>query len=101
MGPAASPAGSTPTSPSLAVPSAWRPATRGRRKRTADEDLGWTMGRIHTSGHIPARGLEVEIEWTVIGDGIEDCVRERAGDLVRRPGPLHRFAQAARRIGLD
>ena len=30
------------------------------------------MGRIHTSGQIPARGLEVEIEWTVIGDGIED-----------------------------
>jgi hypothetical protein len=30
------------------------------------------MGRIHTSGQILARGLEVEIEWTVIGDGIED-----------------------------
>ena len=44
----------------------------GQEKSQSDEDLGWIMGRIHTSGQIPARGLEVEIEWTVIGDGIED-----------------------------
>lgn len=35
-------------------------------------DLGWMMGRIHTSGRIAARGLEVELEWTVVGNGIED-----------------------------
>jgi subtilisin family serine protease len=44
----------------------------GQEKSQSQEDLGWIMGRIHTSGQIPARGLEVEIEWTVIGDGIED-----------------------------
>ncbi len=44
----------------------------GQEKSQTDEDLGWIMGRIHTSGQIPARGLEVELEWTVIGDGIED-----------------------------
>ena len=44
----------------------------GQEKAQAEADLGWIMGRIHTSGQIPARGLEVEIEWTVIGDGIED-----------------------------
>lgn len=44
----------------------------GQEKSQSEEDLGWIMGRIHTSGQIPARGLEVEIEWTVIGDGIED-----------------------------
>jgi len=44
----------------------------GQEKARADGDLGWIMGRIHTSGRIPARGLEVEIEWTVVGDGIED-----------------------------
>lgn len=44
----------------------------GQEKPQSDDDLGWIMGRIHTSGKIPARGLEVEIEWTVIGDGIED-----------------------------
>lgn len=44
----------------------------GQEKSHSEEDLGWIMGRIHTSGQIPAAGLEVELEWTVIGDGIED-----------------------------
>jgi subtilisin family serine protease len=44
----------------------------GQEKSQTEGDLGWIMGRIHTSGQIPSRGLEVEIEWTVIGDGIED-----------------------------
>ncbi len=44
----------------------------GQEKSQSEQDLGWIMGRIHTSGQIPARGLEVEIEWTVIGDGLED-----------------------------
>ncbi|HEX5736367.1 MAG TPA: S8 family serine peptidase [Blastocatellia bacterium] len=44
----------------------------GQEKSQTEGDLGWVMGRIHTSGQIPARGLEVELEWTVVGDGIED-----------------------------
>ncbi|WP_299531852.1 S8 family serine peptidase [Ulvibacterium sp.] len=36
------------------------------------EDLGHFMGRIHTSGRIPANGLEKDIEWIVKGDGIVD-----------------------------
>ena len=44
----------------------------GQEKAQFEGDLGWIMGRIHTSGRIPSRGLEVEIEWVVIGDGIED-----------------------------
>ena len=44
----------------------------GQEKSQNASDFGWIMGRIHTSGQIPARGLEVELEWTVIGDGIED-----------------------------
>src|SRR5688572_9881766 len=44
----------------------------GQEQAQSEGDLGWIMGRIHTSGRIPARGLEVEIEWAVIGDGIED-----------------------------
>jgi subtilisin family serine protease len=35
-------------------------------------DLGYTMGRIHTSGQIPASGLETDIEWQVVGNGISD-----------------------------
>ena len=44
----------------------------GQEKAEADGDLGWIMGRIHAQGRVPARGLEVELEWTVVGDGIED-----------------------------
>lgn len=44
----------------------------GQEAAQEEGDLGWIMGRIHTSGQIPARGLEVELEWTVVGNGIED-----------------------------
>jgi subtilisin family serine protease len=44
----------------------------GQEKSQDQGDLGWIMGRIHTSGQIPARGLEAELEWTVVGDGLED-----------------------------
>ena len=30
------------------------------------------MGRIHSSGQIAASGLAIDLEWTVIGNGIED-----------------------------
>ncbi len=68
----------------------------GQEKARADGDLGWIMGRIHTSGQIPARGLEVEIEWTVVGDGIEDwseneleiwySAQDRFGVSLKPPG---------------
>ena len=35
-------------------------------------DIGWIMGRIHSSGHVQARGLDVELEWTVVGNSIID-----------------------------
>ena len=44
----------------------------GQESAQDEGDLGWMMGRIHASGQIPARGLEVELEWTVVGNGIED-----------------------------
>jgi subtilisin family serine protease len=44
----------------------------GQEAAQEDGDLGWIMGRVHTSGRIPSRGLEVELEWTVVGNGIED-----------------------------
>jgi len=37
-----------------------------------DEDVGWIMGRIHSSGRIMSRGLSVELEWVVVGNGIAD-----------------------------
>jgi subtilisin family serine protease len=44
----------------------------GQESAQEEGDLGWTMGRIHAAGRVASRGLEVELEWTVVGDGIED-----------------------------
>ncbi|MCY7376885.1 MAG: S8 family serine peptidase, partial [Pyrinomonadaceae bacterium] len=35
-------------------------------------DMGYVMGRIHTSGKILARGLTNDIEWLVVGNGRMD-----------------------------
>jgi len=35
-------------------------------------DIGFLMGRIHTSGTIEAKGLSRDLEWIVVGNGIED-----------------------------
>jgi subtilisin family serine protease len=35
-------------------------------------DLGFLTGRIHASGQIAARGLETDLEWLVVGNGIAD-----------------------------
>ncbi|MGP1354529.1 MAG: S8 family serine peptidase [Parasphingopyxis sp.] len=44
----------------------------GQEQAEHDEDVGWIMGRIHTNGRIEARGLESELEWVVVGNGIAD-----------------------------
>lgn len=44
----------------------------GQEAATAPDDFGWVMGRIHTSGKIPARGLDVDIDLVVAGNGITD-----------------------------
>lgn len=44
----------------------------GQEKPEFDQDLGFIMGRIHTSGRVPARGLTADIEWLVLGTGIHD-----------------------------
>lgn len=35
-------------------------------------DLGYLTGRIHASGRISAKGLEADLEWQVVGNGIAD-----------------------------
>jgi subtilisin family serine protease len=35
-------------------------------------DLAFLMGRIHASGQVGARGLETDLEWQVVGNGITD-----------------------------
>ena len=44
----------------------------GQEVAAFEGDSGFVMGRIHTSGHIPARDLVKDIEWLVVGNGIAD-----------------------------
>jgi subtilisin family serine protease len=44
----------------------------GQERGETEEDVGWVMGRIHSSGIIPAPGLERDLEWVVMGNGVMD-----------------------------
>lgn len=44
----------------------------GQEKSTTPEDMGYIMGRIHTSGKIQSSGLNNDIEWFVAGNQIVD-----------------------------
>lgn len=44
----------------------------GQEKALSENDLGYTMGRIHTKGKIDATGLTRDVFWTVVGDGRAD-----------------------------
>ena len=44
----------------------------GQESAERDDDFGWVMGRIHSGGSVPSKGLEVDLDWTVIGNGIAD-----------------------------
>jgi subtilisin family serine protease len=44
----------------------------GQEKGESPDDIGWVMGRVHTSGRVPATGLAVDVEWVVAGNGLVD-----------------------------
>lgn len=44
----------------------------GQEAPRFEGDLGYLTGRIHASGRVPSRGLEVDLEWQVVGNGIVD-----------------------------
>ncbi|MFT3924094.1 MAG: S8 family serine peptidase [Myxococcales bacterium] len=44
----------------------------GQEKAEREDDLGFVMGRIHTSGRIPSAGLDMNIGWIVVGNGKAD-----------------------------
>ena len=44
----------------------------GQEVAAFEGDSGFVLGRIHTSGQIPARDLIKDIEWLVVGNGIAD-----------------------------
>jgi subtilisin family serine protease len=45
----------------------------GQERALSENDLGFTMGRIHTRRKIEATGLTKDIRWVVVGDGIADA----------------------------
>jgi subtilisin family serine protease len=44
----------------------------GQERADKPGDLGYILGRIHTSGCIAAKGLNHDIEWMVAGDNVMD-----------------------------
>jgi subtilisin family serine protease len=44
----------------------------GQERGESADDLGWIMGRVHSSGRIAAADLSADIEWNVVGNGRAD-----------------------------
>lgn len=44
----------------------------GQEGAATPSDIGWIMGRIHSGGRVASRGLDVDLEWIVVGDSIAD-----------------------------
>lgn len=44
----------------------------GQEAASNPDDIGYVLGRIHTSGRIASRGLEARLEWQVVGNGFAD-----------------------------
>lgn len=83
----------------LAVPGRSVCAAAGNAGQEVAEfegDRGYVMGRIHTSGRLPARGLDADIEWLVIGNGMVDVSEN---ELEIWYGAQDRFAVSLRPPG--
>ena len=70
----------------------------GQEGPESEGDVGFIMGRIHTSGKIPARGLTRDLEWLVMGDGIMDLSEN---ELEIWYSPADRLAVSIRPPGGD
>ena len=70
----------------------------GQEKGESADDLGWIFGRIHASGRVEAKGLEVELDWVVVGDAIQDVSEN---ELELWYGPQDRFSVAVKQPGSD
>ncbi len=70
----------------------------GQEKAAFEGDVGFVMGRIHTSGRIAARGLNTDIEWLVVGNGVADLSEN---ELEIWYSPQDRFVISIRPPGMD
>jgi subtilisin family serine protease len=84
--------------PGICVSVAAGNSGQARAQTTDPNDYGWLMGQIHTSGQIPKAGLNLEIEWVVVGNGVLD-VSENEFELWY--GPQDRFTVDLRPPGMD
>lgn len=65
----------------------------GQEKPETPDDMGFVMGRIHTSGRIAARDLTQDVEWVVVGNSVAD-ISENELEFWYSPGD--RFAISVR-----
>ena len=65
----------------------------GQGKAENEQDMGWVMGRIHTSGQVKAAGLDTDIDWTVAGRDGKDFSEN---ELELWLSPQDRFAVSVR-----
>ncbi len=70
----------------------------GQEKAENPDDIGFIMGRIHTSGKIAARGLVNDIDWVVVGNGAIDVSEN---ELELWYSPSDRFAVSVKPPGQD
>lgn len=70
----------------------------GQERAESDEDFGWVMGRVHSSGRIPARELVHDLEWNVVGNAVVDISEN---ELELWYGPQDRFAVQVKPPGED
>ncbi|MGE0598689.1 MAG: S8 family serine peptidase [Dehalococcoidia bacterium] len=68
----------------------------GQERAETPDDIGFIVGRIHTSGRIPARDLVTDIDWVVAGNGLMDISEN---ELELWYGPQDRFAVSVRPPG--
>jgi subtilisin family serine protease len=61
----------------------------GQEAAAGPGDVGYVMGRVHTSGRIASRGLETRLEWQVVGNGYVDLSEN---ELELWYSPQDRFA---------
>lgn len=68
----------------------------GQEVAEFEGDRGYVMGRIHTSGQIASRGLDADLEWLVVGNGVVDVTEN---ELEIWYSPQDRFAISLRPPG--
>jgi subtilisin family serine protease len=70
----------------------------GQERAETPDDLGFIMGRIHSSGRIASRGLTQDLEWIVVGNTTVDISEN---ELEIWYGAQDRFAISVKPPGRD